>query len=139
MCKGQGETGGRGMSREISIVKARLDILYVKIVVAYWSRRNHGLCELCRKQKAVEVHHIFGRGYSVRWIIGCGSHVCKVCHNKAKSEKWFILGMYAGIRGIEWYKRWSEKAKETKKWILPELIEKECEFNVMLRQWENVE
>lgn len=96
-----------------------------------------GVCELCKKRYGTQWHHIFGRGGAVRFLVEGQSWTCDFCHPEAKSHREFIRGMYAGIRGLDWYKRMSELEKQTKSWKAWELIELRQELKGRLEELKN--
>jgi len=54
---------------------AQLDKLWVEKI----KERDKGICQKCGKV-GTQAHHIFGRGYSVRWDMDNGVYLCYTCH-----------------------------------------------------------
>lgn len=95
-------------------------------------RRARGKCELCNEQVGfdyLERHHIFGRKGWMIYDLEGSAGVCtrtstfapNGCHALCKEKKEFVLGLFAQIRGKEWFTRIQEKSRETKQWREPEM------------------
>ena len=84
---------------------------------------KYGVCEICQLKPATDDHHIFGRGYAIRWVLEARAYLCRGCHEEAKRNPKFIQGMFAGLRGLAWYNRMEQKANSVKKWTRVEMEE----------------
>ena len=107
-----------------------IDDLCRKIKVA----RSDDRCELCGCDGILEVHHIFGRGFAIRWVLEAMGLVCKKHHNGCRDHKDFYRGMFAGKRGLDWYDRMEEIARGTRQWKEWQLLELRDELREELRE-----
>ena len=124
------------MKKNKQVIRDRLDKLYSVIV----RTRASGVCELCHKHvgfESLECHHMFGRGYSVRWLLNAGSGICIDCHQWCTDNPVKAREKYRQIRGEVWYNRTVILYRQTRSWKQWEMEELEAELATELQRLRN--
>ena len=95
------------------------------------------MCELCKKDKPLTHHHVYGRGGSVRYDKDCQSGICIDCHQWCTDNSVKAREKYRQIRGSVWYDRTVVLYRQTRSWKQWEMEELEVELTTELQQLRN--
>ena len=103
----------------------KLDKLWSQAV-----RKRDGICQRCRKTKASQAAHIFGRSnMATRWDLMNGIGLCYFCHIIWAHRQPVEFTLWVQSRLKDDFKKLQTKAQGIKQWSLKEMETLERQLN----------